>query len=492
MRSTHSNSDWQAGTFNAADAFKTYNFGSLSEKIKHYVDDEHVKFVPGYFNESCTPELAKTLRPALYVDVDIYLYISTVQALGFMLRHKLLVVGSVIGYDDWPAGGVQGGEQRAHRELTRVWGLRWLNLVPGCKESTRMQCVFELLAVGSDEPDCDCLGVIGAHITDPARYVQRKGSGGELMRTPKLKPPLSSSTPTTQGAARGNGRIKARDLQALARRHAFAYSIAQPYKHLVLDDFLPQKLALGSMRELQAKHAEGPSFWKTRNTSMGFKRGRGGYPANTQGGDFGQNTAKLFDFFQSRRFVAFLETLTGIHNLTTDSHMYGIFSIINGGYLSLHTDFNKHLQCSKADKHRQLQLSTEVAAGCSVVTPGCRRINVLLYLNQDWLEEWGGSFELWETDREYSSLDYHTKILPLLNRLVIFSVTDISIHGHLDVVNHPQGDTRKSLSFYYYSPTIDNEPLITPLLHESLYMPSHAKARSIDRWRKMTPKYIVR
>ena len=70
-------------------------------------------------------------------------------------------MGTLVGYDDWPAGGRSGGEQRAHREITKQWGLRWKNIVPGCKEDTtnKMQCVFELRAIGAAEPDCDCLDV---------------------------------------------------------------------------------------------------------------------------------------------------------------------------------------------------------------------------------------------------------------------------------------------------------------------------------------------
>lgn len=157
LRSTHSSAEWQQGTFNAADMFKTHSYSALISKISAYVDDPHVQFVRGYYNESCTTELAVRMRPALFVDIDVDLYISTVQAMSFLLENKLLVVGSLVGYDDWPAGGRAGGEQRAHREITRKFGLQWRNIVPHCKESAKGQCVFELLAVGHANPDCDCI-----------------------------------------------------------------------------------------------------------------------------------------------------------------------------------------------------------------------------------------------------------------------------------------------------------------------------------------------
>jgi hypothetical protein len=43
------------------------------------------------------------------------------------------------------------------------------------------------------------------------------------------------------------------------------------------------------------------------------------------------------------------------------------------------------------------------------------------------------------------------RIAPLFNRCVIFSTTDFSYHGHPEVLRCPEGMTRKSLSFYYYS-----------------------------------------
>ena len=49
---------------------------------------------------------------------------SHCQAINYLLSHKLIVVGTLVGYDDWPAGGRSGGEQRAHREITKQWGLR--------------------------------------------------------------------------------------------------------------------------------------------------------------------------------------------------------------------------------------------------------------------------------------------------------------------------------------------------------------------------------
>jgi len=72
---------------------------------------------------------------------------------------------------------------------------------------------------------------------------------------------------------------------------------------------------------------------------------------------------------------------------------------------------------------------------------------MLVYLNKDWQEEWGGQLELW--DRDVSRC--YEKIAPLFNRTVIFNTSDSSYHGHPHPLQCPQGESRKSLSFYYYT-----------------------------------------
>jgi hypothetical protein len=92
--------------------------------------------------------------------------------------------------------------------------------------------------------------------------------------------------------------------------------------------------------------------------------------------------------------------------------------------LKIHADFNKHPK-TKLD----------------------RRLNVLVYLNEDWHEEYGGHFELW--DKEMKGVK--TKILPLFNRMALFSTTSNSYHGHPNPLTCPPDRTRKSLALYYYT-----------------------------------------
>ena len=95
-----------------------------------------------------------------------------------------------------------------------------------------------------------------------------------------------------------------------------------------------------------------------------------------------------------------------------------------GGFLKIHVDFNWH---------ERLKLD--------------RRLNLLLYLNRDWPEEYGGHLELWNHDVSRCV----KRILPIFNRCVIFNTSESSHHGHPDPMKCPPGRCRKSLALYYYT-----------------------------------------
>ncbi len=134
----------------------------------------------------------------------------------------------------------------------------------------------------------------------------------------------------------------------------------------------------------------------------------------------------LLFFLNSSPVLEFLEKLTGISGLIPDPHLSGggLHQIEPGGKLDVHADFNR-LQRLKLD----------------------RRLNLLVYLNQDWKEEYGGHLELWDT----SMTTCVKKILPLFNRCVVFSTTSNSYHGHPVPLTCPKGMTRKSMALYYYT-----------------------------------------
>jgi Rps23 Pro-64 3,4-dihydroxylase Tpa1-like proline 4-hydroxylase len=206
-------------------------------------------------------------------------------------------------------------------------------------------------------------------------------------------------------------------LSILAEEHRQGYETAEPFPHVVIDDLLPED-ALDRVR------AEFPRpddiRWIEFNDARGKKLAS---KAETQ---LGAATRFLLYQLNSSVFIDFLEKLTGIHGLVPDPHFWGggVHQIVRGGFLKIHSDFNRHPKLSLD-----------------------RRLNLLIYLNRDWQEEWGGHLELWDRDM----IACRQKILPIFGRCVVFNTTDFSNHGHPDPINCPQSESRKSIAVYYYT-----------------------------------------
>jgi 2OG-Fe(II) oxygenase superfamily len=236
-------------------------------------------------------------------------------------------------------------------------------------------------------------------------------------------------------------------LEVVADREREAYSRAQPFPHVVLDGLFPDALLDEVVRE--APTADEQANWVRTHDPNALKRGL------RDDWTMGPTTRLLLGQFNSAVFINFVERLTGMSGLIPDPHFFGggIHTIESGGYLRIHADFNQH--------PRLVLL---------------RRINALLYLNRDWDDEWGGDLELW--DRSLSSRVQ--TIAPIFNRLVIFSITDTSFHGHPNPLETPPGVVRRSLALYYYSAAEKVEPHSTlwqPGVGERIPRPGDAQAR---------------
>ncbi len=212
-------------------------------------------------------------------------------------------------------------------------------------------------------------------------------------------------------------RFDADQLDALAEQHREEYANATPFPHIVFDDFLPPAVLEDVLAEFpKPDQIEWQSFKTAAEKKLASRNER----------QMGDATRFLLYQFNSSIFINFLEKLTGIDGIIPDPHFEGggLHQIERGGFLKMHVDFNYH---------RRMKLD--------------RRLNLLLYLNQNWQEEYGGHLELW--DKEITQCS--KKILPVFNRCVIFTTTDFTYHGHPEPLTCPEGWSRKSLALYYYS-----------------------------------------
>ena len=207
-------------------------------------------------------------------------------------------------------------------------------------------------------------------------------------------------------------------LQARLPELAEQYRSAQPFPHIVLDDVL---FADAFTRAAQEFPAMRDPFWKGYLHVNETKYG------NTQPDTWGPTLTEVAKEFVSPEFVGFLEELTGISDLLPDWSMDGggLHQTLRGGHLNIHADFTTH--------HVNEQWS--------------RRVNILLYLNEEWREEWGGKLELW--DKEMTAPQ--AKVQPAGNRMLVFTTSDDSFHGHPDALTCPDDVARRSTALYYFT-----------------------------------------
>lgn len=202
------------------------------------------------------------------------------------------------------------------------------------------------------------------------------------------------------------------------------YQEASPYPHIVLENFLNPETVDDCITEFnQLNENDGWINYKHFNEN---KRGLNKIDM------LPETIRQTINELNSPEFLKFLSTLTGIDNLQKDDLLEGggIHQSGKGGYLNIHADFTVH------PHHRHWQ----------------RRVNVLVYLNKDWEEEWGGKLELW--DKQMKACE--KKVLPVFNRCVIFNTDADSYHGHPEPMTCPEDKFRRSIALYYYS--IEDKP----------------------------------
>jgi 2OG-Fe(II) oxygenase superfamily len=206
-------------------------------------------------------------------------------------------------------------------------------------------------------------------------------------------------------------------MSELAQSARASYASAKPFPHIVIDNFFDPAILDEILGEFPQP---GQISWQQFDNAREIKL------ASSTEVNFGPMTRLFLYHLNSKTFLEFLSAVTGIDNLIADPGFEGggMHQIVPGGKLGVHADFNKH---------RQYGLD--------------RRLNMLVYLNKNWREEYGGHLELWNGDMTRAE----AKVLPLFNRVMIFSTTDFTYHGHPDPLRCPEGMTRKSLALYYYS-----------------------------------------
>jgi 2OG-Fe(II) oxygenase superfamily len=146
----------------------------------------------------------------------------------------------------------------------------------------------------------------------------------------------------------------------------------------------------------------------------------------------GSAYAALDDLIQSPQFLTWLGRATGMTDLLYDPFYLGGGTHNNrhGMHLNPHIDFNFH----PSERWH-------------------RRLNLIIYLNDEWQDAWGGALELFKNPHVNGVAD--VSIVPVFNRCVIFETSEHSWHG-FDTITLPPAHaarSRKSIALYFYSKT---------------------------------------
>lgn len=138
---------------------------------------------------------------------------------------------------------------------------------------------------------------------------------------------------------------------------------------------------------------------------------------------------EIYQDFVSERFQTIISKITNQDVfIDREFHGGGIHQGGEGSFLDMHVDFNYH------PLHHNW----------------FRNLNILLYLNPGWKQEYGGQLKLKHTQTGESA-----EIEPLFNRCVIMFTRDYTLHGY-DRISFPPGQFRRSIATYAYN--IDHNP----------------------------------
>jgi hypothetical protein len=215
---------------------------------------------------------------------------------------------------------------------------------------------------------------------------------------------------------------------------------AKPFRHVAIDDFLLPDRGESLLRDF-------PVFDERRATNELGMIGRKAVVENVS--DVSPFYRTFYEYINSEAFLDVMSRLTGIDGLIADKTLFGggTHNNLSGQGLDVHIDFN-------IDERNMLH----------------RRINLLVYLNKEWEEAWGGAIEL-HSDPRNAAVDEMTSFLPLFNRAVIFETNEYSWHGfqRITLPADKQHLSRKSFSIYLYTKDRPAEEVVAP--HTTFYVP---------------------
>jgi hypothetical protein len=190
-----------------------------------------------------------------------------------------------------------------------------------------------------------------------------------------------------------------------------------PFEHIIINNFIEHEYYNKIQDVLPKKPTD--EWWKYEN------------PIEVK---YALDNFELMDpmvqnIFYALSHAIIIDKLKNMFNITTleyDPHCHGGGLHIHPQYgrLNLHLDYEKH-----------------------PITDKQRRVNIILYLNDEWNKEWNGDTQLWSKDMT----ECIVKSYPKKNSAIIFVTSEQSWHGLPDIIKCPSNVYRRTLAYYYVS-----------------------------------------
>jgi 2OG-Fe(II) oxygenase superfamily len=242
--------------------------------------------------------------------------------------------------------------------------------------------------------------------------------------------------------------INKRVLESIEQYRA-EFSSAEPFRHVVIDDFLEPDRAEQMLLDF-------PAFDPRHAMNEMGEVGAKAVVENVA--EISPFYREFADYIRSEKFLGAITALTGIEGLISDEKLYGggTHENLNGQELDAHVDFN-------FDERMWAH----------------RRLNILLYLNKEWDDAWGGAIEV-HSDPRWPERNVVKAFTPLFNRCIVFETNEHSWHGFPRIQLPPDKShlSRKSFSIYLYTKDRPAEEVAPP--HTTFYvqrpLPEHIRA----------------
>ena len=185
-----------------------------------------------------------------------------------------------------------------------------------------------------------------------------------------------------------------------------------PFKYIVIDNFLEKDLA----RKITDSF---PSMDSMKTKYKGLNENKA---EDSTFENFSEPIQQLNHFISSAYFIEWISSITGFEDLQSinDRLGAGLHQGGNNSFLDIHIDYNIH-----------------------PVKKLHRKLNLIIFFNEEWKTNWGGLLELWDKTNCFE------KITPAFNRMVLFECNEISYHGY-DCINCAENITRRSYYHYFF------------------------------------------